>query len=53
MSAIFSKVTLAKWSQEMLVPEGYTIKKFFSSLKPIENLVLIILGRFPISKSQK
>jgi hypothetical protein len=48
-----SQVIMATWSQDMLVPEGSHTIKFFLSQNRIENLVLIILGRFPIDKTQK
>jgi hypothetical protein len=42
---------MAKWSQEMLVRDAVTMKIFLSQ-NQIENSVLIILGRFPINKTQ-
>jgi hypothetical protein len=47
-----SQVTMTKWSQSMLVPDG-SKPYFFSSQNHIEILVLIILGIFPVNKTQK
>jgi hypothetical protein len=48
-----SQVTIAKWSQSMLVPDRVQIIKNNLSHNRIEKLVLIILGRFSFNKTQK
>jgi hypothetical protein len=44
---------MTTWSQYMLVQEGFQTMKIFLSQNRIENLVLIILDRFPMDKTQK